>query len=181
MRSLDAAQTALLAEPATRPIYLIELDYDGPARYSTSGDHIVGGQLYAGAEVGLASSEGWSRAQVMLHVSPDRVGTLISGSWRGKPGVVSLLPAVEYPIYLEQSYVEEDYADQGLVTADPITLLDGVIVAVSMGQGPLQIELAHRALVGQISPRTRTAPPWANHTVSEGTVDEWQGELYVHE
>lgn len=181
MRDTDTLQAAVLAEDVTRPIYLVEMQYaDEPEYLSTNGTQTVGLTTYTGSDVGVAGMGDWTQARIRLMPTPARSAALLSPDWRGQPCRIYLLPCSEYPEFIEPGYVEPAYALQGVVKADPMLLLDGVITGGSLGQY-VELEISHRALLRRWTPRIRIAPPTCNHLPPPGTRLTWEGETFILE
>lgn len=181
MREADALQSALLSEDATRPIYLVEMQFgDEPEYLSTNGAQTVGVTAYAGSDVGVSGMGDWTQARVRLMPTAARSAALLSPDWRGRPCRIYLMPCSEYPELIEPGYVEPGYALQGVVKADPMLLLDGVITGGAIGQY-VELEISHRALLRRWTPRLRIAAPTCNHLPPPGTRLTWEGDTYILE
>lgn len=181
MRTLDATQTTLLAEPSTAPIYLIDIDMGaGVERLSSNGDQVVGAISYTGAEIGVAAIDDWRRASLRLSPSSARAAQVITGAWRGTSCTISLLPCVRYPQIFEEGYVEAGYGVQGVTYGDPIVLLSGLLVSAQLGDS-LEVGVTHPVLVAKTSPRIRMEKPVLNHMPAPGTQFVWGGETYTLE
>lgn len=181
MRDADALQTTLLAEDATRPIYLVEMQFgDEPENLSTNGAQTVGFTTYAGSDVGVSGMGDWTQARIRLMPTAARSAALLSPDWRGRPCKIYLLPCSEYPELIEPGYVEPGYALQGVVKADPMLLLDGVITGGAIGQY-VELEVSHRALLRRWTPRLRISAPTCNHLPPPGTRLAWEGDIYILE
>ena len=181
MRSTDTAQTALLAELVTAPIYLVELDFGaGQEWLSTNGDQLVGATTYTGADVGVASLGNWQRASVRLLPTATRATQMIAGDWRGNACNIYLLPCVRYAQIIDDGYFEDGYMLQGTVYGDPLLLLAGELVSANLG-AKLEIGVTHSALVSKICPRTRLAAPILNSLPAPGSQFTWGGAIYTLE
>jgi len=181
MRSTDATQTALLAEPVTAPIYLVELDMGaGQEWLSTNGDQTVDATTYTGADVGVAGMDNWQRGSIRLLPTAARAAQVIAGDWRGKACNIYLLPCVRYPQIVEDGYFAPGYMVQGTTYGNPILLLAGELVSASLGD-KLEIGVTHSALVSKICPRTRLAAPILNSLPAPGSQFVWGGVTYTLE
>lgn len=181
MRSIDATQTALLAEPVTAPIYLVELDMGAGVEWlSTNGDQVVDAQTYTGADVGVAGMDNWQRGSIRLLPTATRAAQVIAGDWRGKACNIYLRPCVRYPQIIEDGYFADGYMMQGTVYGDPILLLAGELVSAKLGD-KLEIGVTHSALISKICPRTRLAKPILNSLPAPGSQFIWSGETYTLE
>lgn len=181
MREVDSLQAAVLTEDVTRPIYLIETHFgDEPEYLSTNGDQVIDLITYHGSDAGVTGIGEWSQARIRLTPNPSRVASLISPDWRGRMCRIYLLPCSEYPEFIEPGYVEPEYALQGVVKADPLLLLDGVLTGGSLAQY-VELEVSHRALLRRWTPRLRIAPPTCNHLPPAGTRLTWEGVTYLLE
>lgn len=182
MRNVSALQASLLSEPATVPVYLVELDFTHPERLSTNGDQVVAGEVYAGGDVALGALGNWTQARLRLRPTAERVARLMAPDWRNTACRIWQLSTADYPELIEPGYVEPGYALQGRVQAEPLQLLDGVLASGGVSQnGFLELSVTHRALVRRWTPRLRIAPPLCNHLPPPGTRIEWAGEVVVLE
>lgn len=181
MRTTDTTQTALLAEPVTAPIYLVEIDMGaGQEWLSTNGDQTVGATTYTGADVGVAGMDNWQRGSIRLLPTATRAAQAIAGDWRGNACNIYLLPCVRYPMIVDDGYFEDGYMLQGTVYGDPILLLAGELVSANLGD-TLEIGVTHSALVSKICPRTRLAAPILNSLPAPGSQFVWGGATYTLE
>lgn len=180
-RTIDADQTAALSRRETRPIYLVDIEVDGQEYLCTNGTYTVNGNTYIGADVGITSIENWSAARIKLLVNPARVAQFVSQSWRYGTCAIYLLPSTYDPEIYQDDYVEDDYAIQGEVLADPILLIDGELTSAMMGSDKIEFTIANRVSVGKWLPGLRIAPPICNYLPKAGTVIVWEGDNYTLE
>lgn len=181
MLSTTTSQLALINETVTKPIYLIDLQFPAQEYLSTNGDQVVGAITYTGGEVGLSAEADWATASIRMPASPARMQALITGDWRGNPAKIYLLPAINYPMRLEDGYVADGYARQGFVADDPILLLDGIITGASGDSNSVTIDITHTSRIGKWAPRIRLMPPICNWLPASGTRLTWAGEIFVLE
>lgn len=182
MRTLSAAQLAQIERDNTRPIYLIEWQFDGTPEYlSTNGQIAYDAQtwLSVGASVVM---DNWASATVSLPPIASRVTEVNNGTFRFQPAVIYYLPAdpmagvpitTDAGVPITNDLGEPIVMDDGFQEA--IVLLDGIITGGRAGSSSLQMTITHRAINGVRSPRTRLSGPRA------GTVVEWDGEIYTVE
>ena len=183
MLTLSAIQEAILAQAATQPTYLVDINWGGGIqRWSTRGDHTVGGIAYTGGQIGVRGAANWRTASIALVPTAEHAATLALGDWIGASCVVSLYPIKYHPQIIEAGYVEASYGYIGTETGATITLIDGVLSAGEYsGNGPITLSVRHWATVGRWAPRTRLSPPICNHLPAPGTTFTWAGEVYVLE
>lgn len=181
MLDVTTDQRALIEADVTRPIFLIELGFDGDEYLSTNGAHTVGDTTYAPADATVSSAQNWARATVSLRPTPERVAAAVSRNWRGQACRISLLPARKWPQIYEDGTFEEGLALEGLVTEDPLLLIDGTISAARADRQSVVVELVHRSKVGLWSPRTRLSAPVCNHLPPPGKRFLWEGDFYTLE
>ena len=110
MLTLSAIQEAILAQAATQPTYLVDINWGGGIqRWSTRGDHTVGGIAYTGGSIGVRGASNWRTASIALVPTAAHTGTLSAGDWIGATCVVSLYPIKFHPQIIEAGYVEASY------------------------------------------------------------------------
>lgn len=180
MRTLDADQLALISSRNTAPIYLIELNLAGQELLSTSGDQTVGSSLYVGGDAAVAGLNNWTSARIRLRASTTRVEQIAATGWRGSVCKIWLLPAVRTPRLVEEGYYASGYAVEGVQTATPILLLDGVLTGGSAKE-TVELDCVHRAMVARYVPGIRISAPLCNHLPRPGTTFSWDGDTYTIE
>jgi hypothetical protein len=181
MRQLSAAQLAQIERDNTRPIYLLEWQFDGTPEYLSSNGRLdFNGETWnPGISV---SMENWATATITLPPTSDRAAVVNSGAWRFQPAVIYFVPSnplAGVPITTDTDIPILTDTGEPIVFGDgfedEIVLLDGIITGGRVNSGSLQMTITHRAINGVRSPRTRLSGPRA------GTVINWEGEVYVVE
>ena len=173
MRDLSEKQSHAVFSEATRPTFLVTLNFGDLQTFSTNGTISLGETTWVGEDASVQGLEDWSRAEIRLRPTPERVALALTQDWRGSEVHIELLPVVVYD--------DDDFwEDPAPADADRILLLDGVLTSAAVGE-TLDLTVVHRAFVGQWSPRIRIAKPWANHLPQPGTTFVWQGDVYTLE
>lgn len=180
MRSLDAEQLALVSARETMPIYLVEINLAGQELLSTNGDQTVGTSLYVGGDVAVAGLNNWTTAKIRLRATAARVGQITSAGWRNSTCRIWLMPAVRWPFLVDEGYYESEYTLEGLQSATPILLLDGVLTGATASE-TVELDCVHRAMVAKWVPGIRIAAPLCNHMPRPGTTFSWEGENFTVE
>lgn len=183
MLTLSAIQEAILAQAATQPTYLVDINWGGGTQHwSTRADHTVSGIDYTGGEIGVRGAQDWRTADLSLNPSAAHTAVLMSASWRGAACTIWLLPFREHPQLVEEGYAEDDYGFFGDEVADPILLLDGEVTSAGYsGNGAITLGVRHVGSITRPAPRIRIGPPVFNHLPVPGTKFEWAGEVYILE
>ena len=183
MLSLSSIQQTILAQAATQPTYLVDIEWAGTTqRWSTRGDHEVGGITYTSGQIGVRGAANWRSASIALNPSAAHTTTMMAGDWVGSSCVISLLPIREHPQIIDEGYFADGYGFFGTEIGDPIVLLNGVLSAAEYsGNGPITLSVRHQATVGKWAPRARLSPPICNHLPAPGTKFTWAGEVYILE
>jgi len=181
LRNLSESQLVTLKGSATKPLFLIELDFDSPEHLSTNGDITINGNTYIGGDVGISSVADWTSATIKLSPSPTRVQIVVTGGWQGNPCKIYLVPVQNNQQIMQAGYVQSGYAQDGLTVEDPILLLDGVLTSANIQSKGVDVAVSHKALVGKWTPRLRITSNIANHLPSNGSVVVWEGDNYILE
>jgi hypothetical protein len=181
MRQLSASQLDQIERDNTRPIYLLEWQFDGTPEYLSSNGQIeFNGETWVpGISVTM---ENWATATITLSPTSDRAAVLNSGQWRFQPAVIYFVPSnpqAGAPITTDTDIPVLTDNGEPIVFGDgfeqEVVLLNGIITGGRVSASSLQMTITHRAINGVRSPRTRLSGPRA------GTVVEWEGEVYVIE
>jgi hypothetical protein len=181
VRQLSADQLSQVERDNTRPIYLVEWQFDGTPEYLSSNGRIEYGEQTWTPGVSVRM-ENWATATLTLPPVSTRATIVNNGLWRFQPAIIYFLPAnplSNVPITTDSDVpITTDGGDPIVIGdsfSEPVVLLDGVITGGRVSADSLQMTITHRAINGVRSPRTRLSGPRA------GTVINWEGEVYVVE
>lgn len=184
MRNLTPEQEGLVIGTVTKPTFLVELQFDTTEYLSTNGDVTVDTVTYTGSDVGITGVSDWTSGTIKLVPNTSRVAEVIEGGWLNNPCKISLLPISNNRQLMEEGYVEELYAYDGIVQEDPILLLDGVLTAANIStgdNGTVNLTVSHKAFVGQWTPRLRMTNQFLNFLPEAGSQFTWEGDLFTLE
>lgn len=160
MRTLDPAVEAELAKAVTAPGYLIEIDTVPPARFSTRGSLVFGGNYFIGGASVSQVAPGSTKAEITLPNHDNTGSSLVLGIG------LEDTPVRIYAIYGDAPAVRDELW-RGVVDGAEITLR----------WAKLTCEAAARA--GGTLPDVTLSPPLCNHLPAPGTKFYWGGEYYT--
>jgi hypothetical protein len=154
-RIVTTAYSDFINQPATSPIFLIEIKHDGSTteKFITSDVESVSG-YGPGASITKLND---NTAEITLPATPDRIAEVVAGDWRQGPCTIWA---------------------RGEQSADQFTILSGTIDSSRYIGGAILVTVMTGTLLGQFTP-VYTYDAYAHYMPADGEVMDWDGDLVV--
>lgn len=168
MRDLSDSIVSNLEGPATKPVYLVSMEFGAmPELLSATGSAVVFDGADYGGYVNVDNIANSQSARLSVPATASRVADLQNGTWRGGYCKLYAVPAVPND---GNSYT----------VAESVLVLDGTILSAKSNANTVQIDVIHKNLAGRFSPGN-LFDAVCNHLPAPSTVLVWESERLVLE
>lgn len=165
--TLTSTQADNASSDATRPVFVVELQYAGGSELLSSSGRVVYDDRTYEPGVRVASISNTRSASLDLPWTPERVARVASGAYQGHLCRVWYIPAA-----LDDGNEFED--------ADGLLLMDGLVRSSSFASSRVSIDVLHVAAREILTPRI-TLDQVTPFAAAAGQQIEWDGEIITLE